>query len=520
MMHRKLNVENNTFNYISVNNLDLSKYKEEIEELISLQTGEDKLLYMTIYLEKNLEIQDIFSNLFYSNNQSTKVNDLIKYYLIYILSLLNKDVMKKNFPTYPIKNNNIIVTKENPLNMSKKLFQLFFSLLVFSEKDVQMTVLDLLLSYSDMSSNFIDYCLEDTRYIDKIFNLTYNNNNSITNSSIMILDNICICNNCDPDILEKLLQQFHIIQRCKELLCNNKYNNEIKINSLFILETISSKIDDNYLKNYFFDFIKLFYDIITLQPKNDEIIMIIFKICLKLASDDALIIQMKKVSLVDIFLQYLSIKILERDFLISLLKIFGNLFYNDEIIIYIIKDRNGEILKVFITIINTYLHTLNEKNNEIFTELFFCMSNIACGPTDIKYIISKSEIPKLVEQTLKIKNDNKIFYEGIYFFNNMIEDCDKETFYNISECHPFKLYSKGLKDTLEIKNLELCLSSILNLISKNLEMYHTIENIRIEFYKSLIQKKISDLTYHKEKTISQKAETILKIFEDKMKMEI
>ena len=103
MMHRKLNVENSTFNYISVNNLDLSKYKEEIEELISLQTGEDKLLYMTIYLEKNLEIQDIFSNLFYSNNQSTKVNNLIKYYLIYILSLLNKDAMKKNFPTYPIK---------------------------------------------------------------------------------------------------------------------------------------------------------------------------------------------------------------------------------------------------------------------------------------------------------------------------------------------------------------------------------------------------------------------------------
>ena len=519
MAHRRLNTEK-TLDYIDPSNLDLSKYNEEKEKLISLKTGEDKLLFMTIFLENNIEVQDIFSNLFYSNNQYKKVDDLVKYYLIYMLSLLNKEIMKSKFPTYPIKNNNIIVSKENQLYMSKKLFQIFFSLLVFSEKDVQFTILELLLQYSDMSSNFIDYCLEDTRYIDKIFNLTYNNNNSVINTSIIILHNILIYNDCSPDILEKLLQQFPIIQRCKELLCSNKYNNDIKLNSLEILHTISFNINENYLKNYFFDIIQLFYDIISLQQINEEIIINIFEICTKLSLDDDLIIQMKNVGLADMFLQNLSNKILEREFIIFLLKIFSNLFYSDEIIIYFIKDKNGEIIKVFITIINTYLHTLNEKDNAIFTELFFCLSNIVSGPTDIKYIISKSEIPKLVEQVLKIKNNNDIFFEGIHFFKNIIEDCDKETFYNISECRPFKLYAKGLTYTLEIKNIELCLNSILNLISKNREMYHTIENIRTDFYKSLIHKKIDDLTCHKNEEISQKAVAIIKIFEDKMKMEI
>ena len=204
MDHRRLNTEN-TFNYINPNILELSNYKVEIEKIISLKTGEDKLLFMTIFIENNIEIQDIFSNFFYSNNQSTKVNDLVKYYLIYMLSLLDSKIMKLCFPNLPIKNNNIVVTKDSPLDMSKKLFQVLFSLLAFSEKDVQYTVLDLLLHYSDMSNYFIDYCLEDSRYIDKIFNLTYNNNNLIINSSIIILDNILIDENCDPDKLEKLI---------------------------------------------------------------------------------------------------------------------------------------------------------------------------------------------------------------------------------------------------------------------------------------------------------------------------
>ena len=517
MMQRRINYENNSFNYIIPNSLDLSKYKEEKEQLISL-SGEDKLLFITTYLENNLEVQDIFSNLFYSN-ENKQMNDLIKYYLIYCLSLLNKDVMKKSFPGAQIKNNNIIIGKENPLFMSKKLFQIFFSLLANSEKDVQFTVLELLLNYSDMSYDCIDYYLEDTRYIDKIFNLTYNNNNSIIISSLIILDNILISKDCDQEQLEKLIQQLPIIQRCKELLCDNKFNNDIKINCLEILETISGKVNEEFFRNYFLDLLKVFYNLISLQPKNEEIIMIIFKICSRISNDDDISIQLKNIGLAFLFFQYLSVPNLERDFLIELLKIFSNLFYSDENITFFMNDKNGEIIKVFISIINTYLHSSNEKDNSIFTELFFCLSNLAAGPDDTKYILSKSEIPSLIMQVMKKKNNNNIFFEGIHFFNNIIENSNKETFYNISELHPFKLYAQGLKETLDNKNLELCLNAIINLISKNREIYHTIENLKNNFHTSCIRKKIDDLTLHKNELISEKAKNILNIFEDRMNME-
>ena len=42
---------------------------------------------------------------------------------------------------------------------------------------------------------------------------------------------------------------------------------------------------------------------------------------------------------------------------------------------------------------------------------------------------------------MKIRNDNEIYFEGINFFHNLIYNCNKETFANVSELHPFKIYS-------------------------------------------------------------------------------
>ena len=234
--------------------------------------------------------------------------------------------MKKSFPLLLIKDNNIIINKENPLYMSKKLFQIFFTLLANSEKNVQFTVLDLLLNYSQMSYECIRYFLEDIRYIDKIFNLTYNNNNSIINSALIILDNILNDEDTDPDQLEKLIQQLPIIQRCKELLCDNKYNIDIKINCLEILETISSKTNEEFFRNYFLDFLKIFYNLIALQPKNEAIIIKIYNICSIISNDADISIQIKNTGLAILFSQKLYPPNIEKEFLILLLKIFSNLF--------------------------------------------------------------------------------------------------------------------------------------------------------------------------------------------------
>ena len=518
MQHRKLNMNNSELSGINPDNLDLSEYKEEKEKLESIQNGPDKLFFITTYLENNINVQDIFSNLFYNNNNII-INNLVKYYLIYILSLLDEEIKKISFPKMPVKTNNIIIDKDNPLHMSQKLFQIYFFLLLYSENTVQYTCLELIMVYSEMSQDCVDYFLKDTRYIQKVFTLTYNNNNSVINKSLIILDIILNNESCDEDDLEKQLQQNSIIQRCKELLCDKKFGIDIKINSLELIETIVNKLSTEYYKSYFYDYVEIFYEYLAHQPMNERIIKLIYNISGKISNEDTISLQMKNSGLADLFYQRLSMEDLEKGFLLKLLTIFNNLFYMDENISYFIIEKNADIIKVFISIIKTYLHSINENNDKLFYDLFYCLSNLVTGPSDTKFIISKSELPELIIEVMKKKTDNKIYSEGARFFINIIEDCDKETFYNISEYHPFKLYAKGLKDTSDNKNLELYLKAMWDLINKNNAIYHTIENLRNEYYINLVKKRIDDLTFHTNEKISQNAKLITNVFEDKMNME-
>ena len=217
MEHRKILEENRTLNFINVRNLNLGNNKEIIRKLLSLKTGEEKILFMTTYLENNIEIIDIFSDLFYYQTNSNNISELDKYFLLNILSILDKDVMKKCFPDKIIKENNYIFCKDNPLRMSPKLFKLFFSILFNVKiKEVQVTIIMLLLSYSENSDDFINYCLEDTRYINKLFELTYINDIDIMRQVGFILINIIIYTKCDEDKLKEILKITPLIQRCKE----------------------------------------------------------------------------------------------------------------------------------------------------------------------------------------------------------------------------------------------------------------------------------------------------------------
>ena len=88
MEHRKINEENRTLNYIDSRKLNLIPFQEDIQKLLGLKTGQDKILYMTTYLENNVEVIDIFSNaLYYGNNNNNEkmLTDLDKFFLLYIL---------------------------------------------------------------------------------------------------------------------------------------------------------------------------------------------------------------------------------------------------------------------------------------------------------------------------------------------------------------------------------------------------------------------------------------------------
>ena len=165
MERRKILEENLILNYINVNNLNLEPYKNIINELSSIKTGPDKLLFMTNYLEHDVEVVDIFSNLFYYENNTKILNDLDKYFLLYISSILDKNIMKRSFPEKIIKENNFVYCKDSPLQMSHKLFEIFFSILFTVKiREVQVTIINLLLSYSEYSHDFIKYCLNERKY--------------------------------------------------------------------------------------------------------------------------------------------------------------------------------------------------------------------------------------------------------------------------------------------------------------------------------------------------------------------
>ena len=66
-------------------------------------------------------------------------------------------------------------------------------------------------------------------------------------------------------------------------------------------------------------------------------------------------------------------------------------------------------------------------------------------------------------------------------------------------------------------NYELCLNAILNLIQKNNEVYHTLENLKNDFYICGAKRKIDDLCLYSEKEIANKAISIINCFDDKMK---
>ena len=512
MEHRKINSQINKINYIEVKNLNLSNYKNEIEQLISLQTGDDKLLYMTTYLENNIEINDIFTNSFYPNYYS--INDLTKYFLMNILAILDKKVMKEFFPNSSIKKNNLIISKDSPLQMSEKLFKILFSILFNTkETEVQFTIVELLYNYSDASNDFISYCLDDTRYISKIFNLSFVTNNEVIIDCLLTLDNIIISNDCLPETLEQILQTDAIILRLKELLIID--NTDIKINVLELLYSIISKIDCSYLGDYFVDFMNIFYNQITLCKLNEEIIMIILKIISKLTYDNNICNKVVESGLAKHFLDLLEKKDLQREFLIRIMIIFGNLFNSDEIIMYFINNFSS-IISIFIQIINSYMFTTNENDINLLKEIIFCLSNFAAGPPDAQLVLAKSDIPNLVMKLMKIKPNNVIYFEGIHFFNNILSNSNKETFAIISELKPFKLFSKGLECTGKIDNLILCLEAIKNLISRNREVYHTLENIKNDYYTCLTKRKIDELSFHKNKEISRYANNIRDVIEDKM----
>ena len=514
-MNRRI-MDLNRNNYINLLNLNLNQYKDEIQQLISLNSGEDKLYYMITYLENNLQIVDIFSNFFFTES-NYELNDLSKYYLLNILAILDSNIMKTFFPKTDIKHSNLIISKEHPLTLSKKFFKILFTILCrVKVSEITVTVGHLMMNYSNLCDDFIDYCLDDIRYINKIYNLSYNNSKEILYDVITILDNIISHSHCSPEHLENILQNAPIILRLKEIICTN-LDLDLKINILLILETLANNIQEDFYNSYFSDFINYFYNEMALNPYNIKIFKLILNILNVISNEESICELINSTGLSYKLLDILSKPNEEDEIILYILEIFSNIFYFNNALAYIFNNHSKKLKEAFIQLINTYKNSAKERDYKIIESIIFCISNLAAGPPEVQNFLSKTDIPEYIIEILKIKERNNIYFEGVHFFNNIIDNCDKETFAIISELHPFKIFAKGLEKTGDLKNIELCLNAIKNLISKNMETYGSNQNLKMEFYTCLAKRTIDNLTLSKNENIANLAESISFALDDKMK---
>ena len=96
---------------------------------------------------------------------------------------------------------------------------------------------------------------EDIRYINKLFELTYINDIDIMRQVGFILINAIIYNKCDEDKLKEILKTTPLIQRCKELISINNFNDSLKLAYLELLESIVEKVSREEYGYLFSDFI-------------------------------------------------------------------------------------------------------------------------------------------------------------------------------------------------------------------------------------------------------------------------
>lgn len=516
--------------FIDPMRLNLSPYKEEIERIESLSSVENKFYIIENYLESKIKPIDIFSDLFYSDgdgmneNNENEINGLVKYYLILMLGTFDPEIFKKYFSEYD--SNDYCFVKEEKenkktLKMTKLFFQILFSLLFsVKEKDIKNTIIELLYNFSYFSEDFTQYCFGDIRYIHQIYNLMYDNNAEMVKNILYIFRNILEYEELNENLMNEILQTSPIVVRCEEILINNEFDVDCKINSLILMKEISRVVNEDSFGKYFENSINTFTKIFT-EEKNsqNETIIINFLLILRaLTKNSKICNEIIAKGLIKILFQILGTKDLNQEYLIQTLCIFSNLLFETKIIEYLIKYFPGDIVKVFTDILDTYMNVVSEKiNTKVIKELLFCLSNFVTGTQETNNIIAKSDIPKLVKQIMKLnQNNDAIYIEGINFFYNIIENGNKETYTIISELKPLTIIAYELEHTGKNENIELCLNGIFLVTTKYKDINFSLGEIKNEFYSCAITRKLYEIYYGKNKELSKIAGQILMIYDNKM----
>jgi len=207
--------------------------------------------------------------------------------------------------------------------------------------------------------------------------------------------------------------------------------------------------------------------------------------------------------------QLLTIENIKTDILTIVINIFENLFVDDNNIVYFI---NLNVLDVFKKILNNFINSNNKNiSNKILKNCIIALSNISSGNIFIKKKLLENSICNNIINIMKIKKDNDIYYNGVNFFLNLIEDSDEVIFNITANLKIFKLFCDGLSFSNNNDNIILCLLGIKICLEMCFQINKNIKLFIDDYNNSEANKKIEDFIYDKNEEISEISDNIYMI---------
>lgn len=443
----------------------------------------DKLVFIANYIEKNELINNI---------------DLLKFVLKNTLSV-SKKIYSDN-----------TINEDCELNLNPKIFETLLKILInLNNDEIASIVIEILLFFSLLSTDFSIYCIKNLTYIKYLTDLF--NNNKLFRDIIVIIDNIVNNENCTVNCFEIILEKIDIL---KSILSKDN-TTDIILNILELLYSIINKINETHYEKYFLDCIDLFGNLFSVHAKNKDIVKTILQICAKLSVNSNICQKIISSPLESFFYKILKVTNLKKEYLSLIVEIFSNLFSNIEVNMALLKKYNNNIIDIFTDIIMCYNNKNDSNNNKLLSDIIFCMSNLVIYDISKNYVIN-SFIPKLIIEIMN-KNYGDIYFEGLNFLFNLMSDCDKDAFVLMTKLQVSKLFIEGINCSKSDEEIEICLLGIKNLLMKEFQFYKEYDNIKFQILFYLPKEKMNELALNKNKTISDLAEELLLLYKEGMK---
>lgn len=270
-------------------------------------------------------------------------------------------------------------------------------------------------------------------------------------------------------------------------------------------------LSNETMRSQYADFIPSFNNcIINNEVKDESLFETLLSILSIISANEAVSNAIMNSSIPWHIFHLLQRKDLQSDYINYLLQTLSNLLFLDYGVTFYL---NAGILPVLDKILNSYKNSVNKNDNIIIQNCIFCLGNIAGGTQEQIAVVMNTNIPQNLIQISKIKNSSKIDYEVYNFFYNILIQGKDEDAIKLISMKCMKLFCEGLNKSYKVDNILICLKGIQILFKKNYMVYHTITNLKNEYYGYCAKKNIDTLMTSDNPDVAKEATLINELVE-------